>query len=123
MPESPRKLLTAPPKANAETDRAPFKLKVTQATANTKQLPDKIRGRDRYPCTICGSTEHLDNFHRGNLAKGPARTGVKVHFADQDKENAPEEGDSGDQFDEHEYHDHDHEIEHQSDEGHEPLNS
>jgi hypothetical protein len=81
----------------AAPTRPPFR-----PTPQAGQLSDTIRGRARYPYTICGSTEHLDSFHRqdnlaqrssGILAKGPtiARPGVRVHFADQDKENAPEE--------------------------------
>jgi hypothetical protein len=88
-PES-RKMIAAP-------SRVPFK-----PTTQTGQLPDTIRGRPRYPCTICNSTDHLDSWHRLNdnsqrptdiLARGPgvARPGIKVHFADHDKENAPEE--------------------------------
>lgn len=71
-----------------------------------RPLPDTIRGRPRYPCTICQSKDHLDNACPQRQQKGAFRTspktGIRVHFADEDndqKENQPEP-----QVDDHEEH-------------------
>lgn len=62
--------------APVATARPPFRfLERPKETAHgdtsnkENALPDVIRGRARYPCTICGSNDHLDNWHRENEKK------------------------------------------------------
>lgn len=72
---------------------------LTNNTKTDRQLPDQIRGRPRYPCTHCGSSEHLDNAcdkrPAGEMGRGLPRPSMRVHFTkenDEQKENYPVEG-------------------------------
>lgn len=75
---------------------------------NPSGLPDKIKGRARYPCTHCNSMDHLDNAcpqkPSGNN-HGIMRTKARVHFADDEgKENYQQVPLDEDQIPENDYH-------------------